>query len=753
MQKTFILLMTFLFSLPSFAQSNTLVMIEEGTQASCPPCAQANPDFDALLAENSDKVVVLKYQTSWPGFDQMNLDNPVDVADRVAYYGITGVPQSFMNGSPIGGPDGWPLDLTQAMIDDAYNVIAPLTMEITGEVLNGELIVSGSITADDDVSGDLRLRIAVTEKEITSNEAPGGTNGETEYFHVMKSFIGGTDGFSLSDMAAGDTYEFSESLFLGSFPIYDLEDLEIVSFVQDDNTSAIFQAAKDPVVDVSVNVANNVDVTVVSNMPAFACSGETTINPSVTIVNNGSDELTSANIVYTANGVTETYEWTGSLDTYESEEVELDIDLTIGGSNMVQIETNNPNGSADEGANNIVSGAIPSYSYNTAGAEMVLTMVTDIYGSELTIEVLDPSDNVLFTGTGYPDQVNETIVVDMSDVEFAESGCHQLRLYDTYGDGVSLGGSVELLLNGEVIYDDATFGIGDIDESAPVNGYSINDTRIFFDVSFTELVIPTASINANNTDNAYSFAGSSDDAAAEYAWVVNDADGNQVSMGSGADFDYTFEANGEYTVVLTVTGTSGGMNTSEQAVNITSIPPVVTLGEVTTIPGGGIQSYSTSVSSDDPDAQYTWEITNDAGVVTSGNTSDIAYNFVDNGDYVLTVTTTGNNQQVVVSTYDIEITEATNVGIDDLVGVNGVGLFPVPAQDQLTVQLDLVEAQNMTISVANILGETVEVLNQSRFNAGENTVQVNTSAYSNGVYFINIETANGVAAQRFVVSK
>jgi len=58
---TLLVLLCALFAFQGFAQSSKMVMIEEGTQASCSPCATQNPDFDALLDANPDKVVVLKY--------------------------------------------------------------------------------------------------------------------------------------------------------------------------------------------------------------------------------------------------------------------------------------------------------------------------------------------------------------------------------------------------------------------------------------------------------------------------------------------------------------------------------------------------------------------------------------------------------------------------------------------------------------------------------------------------------------------
>ena len=82
----------------AFAQSERLVLFEEFTQASCPPCASTNPSLNAMLNAHPNEVVSIKYQTDWPGSDVMNVHNPAQVDTRVAYYSVTGVPGGELDG-------------------------------------------------------------------------------------------------------------------------------------------------------------------------------------------------------------------------------------------------------------------------------------------------------------------------------------------------------------------------------------------------------------------------------------------------------------------------------------------------------------------------------------------------------------------------------------------------------------------------------------------------------------------------------
>src|SRR6188768_1748133 len=97
------------------AQSQRLVLFEEFTQASCPPCATTNPGLNAMLNANQSKVVSVKYQTSWPGTDPMNAQNPTEVQTRVTYYNVTGVPDGELDGGQ--GFSGQPASMTAAMVN------------------------------------------------------------------------------------------------------------------------------------------------------------------------------------------------------------------------------------------------------------------------------------------------------------------------------------------------------------------------------------------------------------------------------------------------------------------------------------------------------------------------------------------------------------------------------------------------------------------------------------------------------------
>src|SRR5690606_15435173 len=147
----------------------------------------------------------------------------------------------------------------------------------------------------DSVSGDLRLRLILTEDVIYNEDLVQiGTNGETEFHHVFKKFIPGTAGIMLqNDWVPDDTYSFNETFDLSTLNIYHYDGLEVVAMIQNDDNKFIHQAAK--VKDLQITVATDVNAIArdISGLPEAVCTGEQTVNPSVKIQNGGNNTLTS----------------------------------------------------------------------------------------------------------------------------------------------------------------------------------------------------------------------------------------------------------------------------------------------------------------------------------------------------------------------------------------------------------------------------------------------------------------------------
>lgn len=289
--------------LPLWGQHQRRVLIEEFTQASCGPCAANNPAFNRTLAANAEFVTPIKYQTSWPGVDPMNQHNPTEVATRVSYYAVSGVPDGFANGVTFPGAVG---AYSATLIKSAYDDLTPVSINIdhTLSPNNDSIYISVTVKSEDSLSGNLRLRVAVTEENLFFDEAPG-TNGEKEFFQVMKKMLPNAAGTATGNFSAGQekTYKFAWKLA----NIYDLNEIAAIAFLQDDATKEVWQSEHSA----PKNIVPDADIKVKKDY-TFVC--DLTSSPSFTIRNTGPNPATSVSMRYRVNsGAWVPYEWTGEL--------------------------------------------------------------------------------------------------------------------------------------------------------------------------------------------------------------------------------------------------------------------------------------------------------------------------------------------------------------------------------------------------------------------------------------------------------
>lgn len=333
----------------AFGQSQRLVLLEEFTQASCGPCASQNPAFNTLLAANTTKAISIKYQTNWPGVDPMNTQTQSEVGPRVTYYSVSGVPDVQMDGATVGS--GAPSAITQTGINNEYAVPSPFTINVshTFSPDYDSIFITAVLTASQNFTsvGTLKGHVVMVEETIDF-ATPPGTNGETEFYNVMRKMYPNAAGTTLAgSWTTGQTQTLTFARPIPTY-IYSKAQIGIVAFIQDDGNKSVKQAAY------SVPQAIPVDIgaTAIAGIPLYQCA--TSFTPTVTIKNYGTNTLTSCDINYKIDaGTVMTTPWTGSLATGASSVVTLPSQTTTAGAHTFTSYTSNPNGGTDfDGANN-----------------------------------------------------------------------------------------------------------------------------------------------------------------------------------------------------------------------------------------------------------------------------------------------------------------------------------------------------------------------------------------------------------------
>jgi len=785
-----------LFVFQGFAQSSKMVFIEEGTQASCGICATENPAFDALLEANSDKVVVLKYHTALPGFDQINLDNPEEVQDRMDYYAIQDVPIGVINGAYIANDceayEGAPTCLSQANIDAAYTSEAAFDLSLSATFESNILTVAGTLAANEAVTGDLKLRLAITERDVEYVDVPGGTNGETVYRHVFKQFIGGAMGLDLNDAwESGDSYTIDETFDLAETIIYNHSKLQLVAFVQDDNTKNVLQAATDDEIELTVTFTNNATAFRLGGLPNTICGGEQAVEPVFTLQNGGNEVLTSADIVYSVNGDSlQTFAWTGALATLDRVDVVLPAYTFMAAPiNTLNISIENPNGLTDENTNDDAIAAEVPLAPQTNNNNIILELIPDNFASETSWVLRNEAANVLYRGGPYIDGDTEPIVLSLLLIE---DGCYDFEIFDSFGDGIccafSEGSYTLSAIDGTVLLQGSEFGSRESQPMILQGGTTVNDNASIVaysgltepfcgEITFAPSII-VQNLGANEITSIDIEIRNTDNAIANETWTGNipsvDTIGIQLAdITLDGDADLSFH-------IIAVNGVEDAYAAGNVYAGIEF--PSATLG---------LAELTMELNTDCWPDETTWAVFDDIGdmVVSGGpypgeagvsivetfSLTNGCYEFAYfdvygdglNGSQWQTCNVNGNitlfdEEGTVLFEYDGSF--GTNeerdifnysmfVGVEESIFKEGFTLSPNPTSGNLTLDFSIETTANVSASIHDMLGAEVMTMNLGKLASGTHLQNIDMSNLTGGVYIVRLNADGGSVAKKVVLAR
>ncbi len=219
-------------------------LFEVFTSSTCAPCAGANENIDEVLANNTGNYSLVKYQVYWPG--QGDPYYIVDDSIRAKYYNVGGVPDFYSNGIKGSG-----YSFSQALFNAATDEGAFVNMEMiysfNGTNVNVELNITPTINIL-----DASVHIAIVEKTTYNNV---GSNGETEFHNVLMKMLPGPEGNQLS-LETGTQVSITESANLSDTFIEEFDDLQVVAWVQDNETHYVLQSESS---DLVVGIESAVD--------------------------------------------------------------------------------------------------------------------------------------------------------------------------------------------------------------------------------------------------------------------------------------------------------------------------------------------------------------------------------------------------------------------------------------------------------------------------------------------------------------
>ena len=101
-----------------------------------------------------------------------------------------------------------------------------------------------------------------------------------------------------------------------------------------------------------------------------------------------------------------------------------------------------------------------------------------------------------------------------------------------------------------------------------------------------------------------------------------------------------------------------------------------------------------------------------------------------------------------------DINIAIDAGIRDVTeDVSLLSLYPNPTNDNCTLKFNLQLPKTLSVSIVNVLGQTVMTFGNTLYNEGENSANLNTSHLPQGIYTIQLSDGLRAINKQLVISK
>jgi len=522
MLKNYFLLFTLIGYLTGFSQTivstdsqNKKVVIEEFTGVACQYCPIGHTIVQNLIDDNPGNVFAIKiheggyaegytpdFTTQW-GTSIVSQSN-----NGGSYPSGTINRQVISSASSNGGTSialGWNninsnpfiTAVEQVLLQSAYVNVG---VEANLNVLTRELSVhvEAYYTGNSPESSNL-LNIAVLQNNTIGPQSGEGGGSEYNHTHRLVHLVTGQWGETINETSIGSFIDRNYTYIIPeSYNNVDavLADLEVIAFVSETQQNIISGAEATPFFD-GLEYSNDVSLLSIENNLNGNC-GETA-SPVIVIQNFGTDLINSLSIDYSINsGSSETYSWSGSLESLQSTSIELP---SIGYSPS---DTNSVNITLSDDENNENNSNIfyfdQSSSYDTS--IVTLNLVTDNYASETSWQLTDSSGFIVAQNGSLSNASTYTTEIEIP----ASDECYTFTINDSYGDGICCqygAGSYSItddsgntiISGGEFSsVDTSTFRVG---ESLSLNSFMDENLKIFPNPSNGVFTIKTTLTNSS----------------------------------------------------------------------------------------------------------------------------------------------------------------------------------------------------------------------------------------------------------------
>ena len=207
--------------------SQKIPMIEHFSSSTCGPCVEVNSIMHELTEANNGKYTYVKYAMDWPAMGDPYYNG--DGAIKKAFYNVSAVPSIFFDGTTtVNGI------ITQDDIDGKINQPSIANIRGSFNIEGNTIKVIADFMSYIDMD-NVSAFISINEKTTTGNT---GSNGETEFHHIMMKMLDSADGNEL-DIKAYEYQRFEFTYDMSMTDVEDMNDIEVALWIQDKESKNI----------------------------------------------------------------------------------------------------------------------------------------------------------------------------------------------------------------------------------------------------------------------------------------------------------------------------------------------------------------------------------------------------------------------------------------------------------------------------------------------------------------------------------
>ncbi len=216
-----------------------VTLLESFSSMNCGSCALLNPQLRGMVEEHEEIYAMIFYHPfgheNSPIYQLNDKDNDI----RRAFYQVTYSPFAVIGSVHQGSAEYVSHDRMQLKHNRPAGFAIDASYTVEDDLMHVQVEVESFV---DIPAANLRLMVSITQDHIGFDEPPG-SNGEQDFYHVMRSFLPDANGSFLPPPFVGDIHAFDLYYYLGNAQLTQ-DDIEVLAFVQDMDTFGIFQTSR-----------------------------------------------------------------------------------------------------------------------------------------------------------------------------------------------------------------------------------------------------------------------------------------------------------------------------------------------------------------------------------------------------------------------------------------------------------------------------------------------------------------------------